>query len=220
MKVCTDSCLFGAWVANEIETDNQIQNILDIGTGTGLLTLMLAQKSNAAIAAIEINAGAALQAEENFLASNWGKRLTVLPIPVQQFSTAQKFDLIICNPPFFENNLLSPESGKNIAKHQGLLNLSDLFLYISQLLSENGIAAILIPYVLNKKTNQLANANNLFCCKEVNVKQTNRHGYFRSMQMFSRKKNEADIKQMSIKDENGTYTPEFVHLLKAYYLYL
>ena len=91
MKVCTDSCLFGAWVANEIETDNQIQNILDIGTGTGLLTLMLAQKSNAAIAAIEINAGAALQAEENFLASNWGKRLTVLPIPVQQFSTAQKF---------------------------------------------------------------------------------------------------------------------------------
>jgi len=96
MKVTTDGCLFGAWVADKMTNEVFKNNdCLDIGTGTGLLALMLAQKSNAAIAAIEINAGAALQAEENFLASNWGKRLTVLPIPVQQFSTAQKFDLIL-----------------------------------------------------------------------------------------------------------------------------
>ena len=220
MKVCTDSCLFGAWVANEIEKGNQIQNILDIGTGTGLLTLMLAQKTNAAITAIEINTDAALQASENFRLSPWNNKLTVFNTSLQKYKPQQKFDLIICNPPFFENNLLSPESGKNSAKHQGSLNLSDLFLYISQFLSENGIAAILIPYALNKKALELAIANNLYCCKEVNVKQTYRHKFFRSMQMFSRKNIEADKKQMSIKDENDLYTSDFVYLLKDYYLYL
>ena len=100
MKVCTDACLFGAFVANEIQ-DKTINHILDIGAGTGLLSLMLAQKSNAAIDAVEIDKSTYEQAEENISQSSWKEKITVYNSGIADFYSNYKYDLIISNPPFF-----------------------------------------------------------------------------------------------------------------------
>lgn len=220
MKVCTDSCLFGAWVADELCRENEIQSILDIGTGTGLLSLMLAQQCNASISAIEINESAAKQASENFAVSKWCNRLKILQVSLQLFLPLQKFDLIICNPPFFEKDLLSPSDEKNAAKHQGSLKLEELFDFCSKYLSSKGMAAILLPYHLAKKGMEIAEDFNLFCNNEMQVKQTTQHHYFRTMQIFSRGKTFFTQNEISIKDANGNYTIDFTNLLKGYYLKL
>ncbi len=220
MKVCTDSCLFGAWVANEMENEKSIHRILDIGTGTGLLALMLAQKSRASLMAIDIDGNAALQAQENFKASIWSNRLTAQHLSLQNYHPQQPFDLIICNPPFFENDLLSPDVNKNTAKHQGVLKLEELFMFIAQALSREGIAAILMPDNLSQKTREIAGLHQLFCFKEMKVRQSPQHAFFRTMLLLSHKKNERLISEMCIKDAEGHYTPEFISLLKDYYLHL
>src|SRR4051794_22993532 len=100
MKVCTDACIFGAFVARQIANRNlAVSNILDIGTGTGLLSLMLAQKMTAAIDAIEIDKAAFEQAKQNFEQSPWKSRLTIINTDARHFNPGNKFDCIISNPP-------------------------------------------------------------------------------------------------------------------------
>ena len=129
MKVCTDSCLFGAWVAEYLEQEkNSLKTILDIGTGTGLLSLMLAQKTTANIDAVEIEEAASLQASNNFLASPWNNRLQVYHAPIQLFKPIhpKSYVFIICNPPFYENNLKTDNQLKNLALHSEALSLANL----------------------------------------------------------------------------------------------
>ena len=128
MKVCTDSCLFGAWVASLIEKKEiNPETILDIGTGTGLLSLMLAQKTNAGIDAVEIDSNAFEQAKENILFSPWKDQIKIFNADIKQWNAPTKYDLIISNPPFYENDLLPEDDGKNISKHSAALNLEELF---------------------------------------------------------------------------------------------
>src|SRR5689334_11682345 len=125
MKVCTDACLFGAWTASAI-TNEQLPAglILDIGAGTGLLSLMLGQQlNNSIIHAIEIDAVAAQQAGDNFAASSWSEQLHVYNTAIQSFSPAQQYDFIITNPPFFQNDLASPNAQRNLALHSHQLSL-------------------------------------------------------------------------------------------------
>ena len=110
MKVCTDACIFGAWAAGKLkESSISVRHILDIGCGTGLLSLMLAQNTNADIDAVEINTDAASQAKENILQSPGINKIKVINASILEFVPEKNYDFIICNPPFYEDDLKSPD---------------------------------------------------------------------------------------------------------------
>ncbi|MFZ1529932.1 MAG: methyltransferase [Ferruginibacter sp.] len=221
MKVCTDACLFGAWVAAWASgEEKKINRILDIGTGTGLLSLMLAQKINAVIDTVEINRNAALQAKENIAATEWKEQIRVFETAVQDFSPAQKYNLIISNPPFFKNDLHSPAEDKNTAKHSSSLSFNELFEAIRNHISENGFAAILLPYHRKDEATVIAAKYGLHLLKEFSVKQGIHHNHFRTMLLFGDQPGILQLGEITIRGENSDYTESFKDLLKDYYLYL
>jgi tRNA1Val (adenine37-N6)-methyltransferase len=219
MKVCTDACLFGAWAGNRLQLKRPA-HILDIGTGTGLLSLMLAQQNMAAIEAVEIDPAAFLQAKENFAASPFTDRLQITNADIAGFTSGKKYDGIISNPPFFEDDLKSPQQNKNAAKHDTTLTLPVLLHRVKHLLTDDGWFAVLLPFHRADFFVTQSLQQNLFCNEKVVVRQTPGHHYFRAMLLFSANKTETANKEISIKDGQGNYTPEFISLLKDYYLYL
>lgn len=219
MKVCTDGCLFGAWAADRLQ-NTPVKTVLDIGTGTGLLSLLLAQKTTAVIDAVEIDADAFAQAKENFAQPVWKEQLHITNTGITAFTPEKKYDCIISNPPFFEDDLRSPQKNKNAAKHDTTLTLPVLLQQVKRLLKEDGYFMVLLPYhrvdyFINESAGQ-----QLFCNEKVLVKQTFKHNYFRGMLLFSANKTEPVTEDIIIKDETGNYTPGFTRLLKDYYLYL
>lgn len=218
MKVCTDSCLFGAWAA-PASHDKEPLYFLDIGTGTGLLSLMLAQRyTNAFIDAVEIDAAAADQANENFQSSPWNGRLKVFNCAVQDFDEARQYDFIICNPPFYEHDLKSSSGKKNAAMHSSQLAMQELIYHINRLLLPGGSFALLLPYSRQKIFETVAWQYNFKPVNKTLVKQTPGHPYFRSMLLF-KKNDELQVEgEIIIKDTGGNYTGEFMQLLKDYYL--
>lgn len=234
LKVSTDSCLFGAWVAKEVRskkyevrsagtpltTHHSSLAILDIGAGTGLLMLMLAQKNNARIDGIEIDEPSYEQAKDNCEASVWKDRLQLFHADVKQFSFSKKYNLILSNPPFYEGDLKSGAANRNIAMHDAGLKLDELITIVDTNLSEDGSFAVLLPYARASYMIELAAAANLHLQKHVQVKQTIKHGYFRSLLLFAYATTEPVIEELAIKDADNNYTVDFVNLLKDYYLYL
>lgn len=224
MKVCTDACLFGAWVtAYVIETKKDPSPILDIGTGTGLLSLMMAQKLTGTIDAVEIDAAAAAQAHDNISSSPWAKSIVVHNKSIQEFAALKKnelYPLIISNPPFFENDLTSPHSKKTLAKHEANLSMHELLLLSSKLLQTNGTIALLIPWNRLEKLISMANLLHLHPAVIVNIRQSVQHHYFRSIVLLEKSATALQTFDMAIKEMNGNYTNDFIDLLKDYYLYL
>jgi tRNA1Val (adenine37-N6)-methyltransferase len=219
MKVCTDACLFGAWVADFIR-DIHAQSILDIGAGTGLLSLMLAQQSGARIDAVEVDQEAYEQTGENFLASPWSDRLQVHHESVQNFKPSYKYDLIISNPPFYENDLRSPDKQRNTAMHGSQLSFSELLEDTKRLLKEDGNAAFLIPAERHETFELLLQQDDFMIIKKAFVQQTENHRPFRAMYMVNFSGNDKSIESAITIKENGIYTDEFNRLLKSYYLYI
>jgi len=221
MKVCTDACLFGAYTADLIIKEHiSITQCLDIGTGTGLLSLMLAQKLDCAIDAVEIDNRSYRQAAGNFRHSPWNNRLAVFNTDINKFETEKKYDCIISNPPFFEGDLKSDEQSKNAAKHDSTLTLIELLEKVLDLLTGDGIFAVLLPYKRVKYFIEEAEKKGLHLFHRAMVKQTPLHSQFRGMLYFSRKHTESTKKEIAIKNEMGDYSPRFTELLKDYYLYL
>lgn len=219
MKVCTDACLFGAWVANKIEKSKAAPaNILDIGAGTGLLSLMLAQQCEAYIDAIEINADAALQATANMKAAPWNTRMQLRQIALQEFNPENKYDIIISNPPFFELDLKSDNDEKNAAKHDSTLKFDELVSFIKVHLSITGMSAVLIPFSRYEYFISLLKVAGLFIQESLVVKQTPTHTPFRWMLLFSHSEIiNPEVNELTIKDSMGNYSEEFTLLLKDYY---
>jgi tRNA1Val (adenine37-N6)-methyltransferase len=221
MKVCTDACLFGAYTATLIEEGKlTATNILDIGTGTGLLSLMLAQKTPAQIDAVEIDKAAFYQARENFEESPWKERLKVFHSSILQFDSAKKYDCIISNPPFFEKDLKSDDDKKNAAKHDSTLTLQQLLEVVTKYLEDNGVFVVLLPYHRINYCIEEAEKAGLYLSKKVLVKQTPLHAWFRGMLFFSRQQTISTKEEISIRDKMGDYTNKFMDLLQDYYLYL
>ncbi|MDQ6812855.1 MAG: methyltransferase [Bacteroidota bacterium] len=220
MKVCTDACLFGAWVA-EIIVNAQlpVKRILDIGSGTGLLSLMLAQKSTASIDAIEIDEAAAEQAQENFKQSKYKSRLHLIHTDIRTYNVDEVYDLVISNPPFFDNHLKSEHKQRNIALHSQLLNYTELISAAKAALKPGGVFAILLPFSRSAAFIAMAATHNLLLNQHLALQQTERHPPFRSIMLFSLQHRKTVNSTLTIKEE-GEYTLNFTTLLKDYYLFL
>lgn len=218
MKVCTDACLFGAVVAG---SGLSITNGLDIGTGTGLLALMLAQQNKELIIdAVELDAPAAEQAGQNAAASPWANRIHVFHEDIVNFHAGKKYDCIISNPPFFEDDLLSPDKAKNNAKHHASLSLIRLLQVVEKQLATGGYFAVLLPFHRVDYFIDEALRFGLHLYRQVSVKQTPLHSFFRGILFFGHDKMDPQKSEMAIKDEENQYSVEFAALLKDYYLYL
>ncbi len=221
LKVSTDSCLFGAWAAEYVQFKMfDVRCMLDIGSGTGLLMLMLAQRSNAMIDGIEIDESSYKQAKQNIEASPWKERLNLFYGDAKQFGFTKKYDFIISNPPFYEGDLKSDASNRNIAMHDEGLKLEELLQVVDANLKDDGSFAVLLPYYRADVFIKYAAEKNVHLAKRMNVKQSVTHSCFRTILLFERKKTEVLVQELSIKNTSNQYTEQFAELLKDYYLYL
>lgn len=221
LKVCTDSCLFGAWVSHSFAV---AKNALDIGTGTGLLALMVAQKQlNTNILALEIDEKSAALAKQNFESSPWTNSLKLENSSLQDFSdktSTNSFDIIFCNPPFFENQLTSSNQTRNLAKHSSQLTRQELANAIFQLLTENGSAFILLPEFEADDFVTIASGFGLFLTEQKTVRNKPNRAVFRQMMRFEKNQKGLAQSEIIIYESDKVYTQDFVELLKPYYLYL
>lgn len=221
MKVTTDGCLFGAWSASQVRSqESEVRSILDIGTGTGLLSLMLAQQCKVNIDAIEIDKSAAEQARENVLHSPFAGRITVHCTDIHDFAFSEKYDVIISNPPFYEKELKSNKTNKNIAHHNEGLLLKDLLNLIKNNLSTTGRFYLLLPYKRKEETERLIIDAGLSALHTIFVRQSVTHDYFRMMICGGHAPYDTITNEISICKQDSSYTDEFIGLIKAYYLKL
>lgn len=222
LKVTTDSCIFGAWTAKKLAAfEYHVSGCLDIGAGTGLLMLMLAQQFAGSIHGIEIDKDAYEQATENIKTSPWYNRIQLFHNDAKIFSATQQYDFIISNPPFFENDLKSPVKKNNFAKHGDGLALADLLELVNRNLTQRGSFSVLLPiHRLDYFIAQAAN-HELFVQNQLLIRQSHTHPFFRAALILNRK-NSGIIKkeELTIRQTPDKYTVSFIELLKPYYLYL
>lgn len=216
MKVGTDGVLLGAWF-NCKET----HHILDIGTGTGLLAIMAAQRSDAKITAVEIDANACIDAITNFDNSPWANRLELLNLPIQEFAKdcTETFDCIICNPPFFSNSLKTSSEERNLARHDDSLTPADLFDCVAKLLTGNGLISIIIPVERLDEYEIEAQKHQLFSIRKTTIQPTVNHPPHRIMVEFSYNKLIPTEENLII-EQGGrhNYSTEYINLTKDFYL--
>jgi len=224
MKVTTDGCLFGAWVAEEMKNEKfKIKNVLDIGAGTGLLSLMLAQNNTSiAIDTIEIDHEAYDQAKENASSSPFADRVNVIHADVKIFPFIKKYDAVISNPPFYDKEIAPLDIQRSVAHHQSGLTLNELVPLVKANLSREGNFFLLLPFKRNEEIKKIFLKQNLGISKIVFVRQSTRHAYFRMMLAgrLDKSAGETSIDEISIWDDHQQYTDRFKHLLKNYYLHL
>lgn len=215
LKVGTDAILLGAWACTE-----NAEKILDIGCGCGIITLMLAQRSNATIDALEIDFNSTEEAKRNAEISEWKNRINIQNISFQDFIKDKKevYDLIVSNPPYFSNSLKSNDLNKNLAKHNDSLSYKELASGISKLLKTNGKATIILSKSESKTFKNIALENGLYCNKEMEVFPKTGLKSNRLLMQFEKQKLEPEIKKISILDSNNKHTTEFINLCKDFYL--
>lgn len=214
MKVGTDAVLLGSWV----KYDNPL-SILDIGSGTGVISLMMAQRfNNSDITAIEIDKEAFIESNINFKNSKWNNRLNCIHDALQTYKFSQKFDLIISNPPYFKSTTPSKSESRKIARHENCLKMEELLFYSSKLLKSDGIIAIIIPYerFLDIKTYIIQ--ENLFLKRICKIKGNKKAHIKRIMLEISKNENETISEQLIIEEDRHQYTKEYKRLCKEFYL--
>ncbi len=217
MKVGTDGVLLGAW----IETKNARQ-ILDIGTGSGLIALMMAQKSKAQINAIDIDKQSAKQAQSNFQKSPWKAQLNAEHISLQEFckNATQKYDLIVSNPPFFVNSLKSPSNNKNRSKHTDELTYEELVHGITNFLTSKGRACLILPYAESKLFVNIALVENIYLNKRLKIRPKATKEINRVLMEFSFHKTKLKENEIYLREENNKFSEDYDSLCKNYYLKL
>jgi tRNA1Val (adenine37-N6)-methyltransferase len=216
MKVTTDACLFGAWCADQLKTATRLK-ALDIGTGTGLLSLMIAQKCALHIDAVEIDPEAAMQAAENRTAAGF-ENISILQGDIRGLHLS-RYDIIFSNPPFYEQEIPSAQEGKRVAHHSDGLSWQELFAFIATHLSVEGMAYLLLPSKRRKELDGLLQKHGLYLSLEVSVQPTPAQAPSRLMIAFGKKQRPLKRENIVIAQVSG-YSEAFTALLKDYYLYL
>lgn len=218
MKVGVDGVLLGAWA----DISHRPQTVLDIGTGTGLLALMLAQRSDAAqIDALEIDADAFEEAVENFEQSPWNDRLFCFHASLNDFMDElqdETYDLMVCNPPYFSANVPAPDPKRKLARQSDSLPFEDVLEASGILLSDDGVLCVVIPYAEEKRFCELAATENLFINRIMRVKGTPESPIKRSLLSLSRRKTEVDVQELVIENARHDYTQGYKTLTGDFYL--
>ncbi len=219
MKVGTDGVLLGAW------TDvGQSKNILDVGTGTGLIALMVAQRNPAAaIWAIDIDSGAVVQAKENVANSSFADRMTVELCDFRHCASQwpNKFDLIISNPPWFGNSLLSPDAGRTKARHSVSLTLEELLHSAAGCLNQYGTLALILPFDKREELKAMSAKHGFFLKRETIVYPLPDSLPKRLLTEWMRLPLENPLQsRLIIEHARHQYSGEFVDLVREFYLYM
>ncbi len=217
MKIGTDAVLLGAWVSLK----QQPFSILDIGAGTGVLALMLAQRSSAeVIDALEIDAPAYEECVENFEHSPWGDRLFCYHATLEEFfeEIDDVYDMIVCNPPFYAETYKTDNSQRDLARFQDAMPFEHLVESAAKLLSEQGSFSVVIPHKEETHFSTLAKAHGLYPNAILHVKGHPEAPVKRSLITYSRKPSETAYSSLTIELERHVYTEDYINLTKAFYI--
>jgi len=213
MKVGTDGCLLGAWFS----TCNS-KKILDIGCGTGLISLMAAQRSNAQVTGIEIDATAAEKAVENVKNSPWSDRIRIENIDINKYSPCDLFDTIVSNPPYFANSLKCDNKQRTLARHTDALTPAQFFRKSAELLTEDGKISIIIPAETVAGWEAEATIKGFSLQRKTAVRTTPKKAPKRVLAEFGRRPCTPITDELIFETSPGTYSNEATMLLQEFYL--
>lgn len=214
MKISTDAILLGSLC----EADNP-KRILDIGTGTGVIALMLAQRfEQAQLSTVELDEDAAGQAEENFAESKFASRIKLTQGKIQEFKDSEGFDLIVSNPPYFPDHLKSSDEQRNKALHTDTLSFEELIDSIQRLLALEGNFWVILPPRQMEELIKLAAKQQLYLAKEISIRDKSSKPAFRKVACFSKKEEEVNQTDIRLKEENGEYSTAYRALLAGFLL--
>ena len=214
MKVGTDGFLLGA-----LSPLNNPQRILDIGTGTGLVALMLAQQTTALVDALEIDQQAAVQANANFKASPWSDRMNLIPQAFEDFKTDERYDLIVSNPPYFIQAYISPNQQRNTARHAENDFLGVWMYKIRDLLNGKGRMSFIVPYDLYAKIVGHAQLVGLYQQQCIAIKSFEKDVPKRVIVVFGKEEEESLYNDFIIYEKVNSYTAGYKELAKPFFLY-
>jgi tRNA1Val (adenine37-N6)-methyltransferase len=217
MKVGTDGVLLGAWIMPE----KHISSILDIGTGTGLLALMLAQKTAARIDAIDIDESSVEQAKENFNDSTWKKRLTAIHCSLQNFTrqVSGKYDLIVSNPPYFSDSIKTTHNSRMLARHTDeSLSFDELIDCVVNLLAADGTFHLILPIKEGALFEKLAFSRKLFATHITQVMTRKGKPAKRLLMSFRLKRIEKKTDELIIQNDDGDFSNQYRKLTSDFYL--
>ncbi|WP_020596040.1 tRNA1(Val) (adenine(37)-N6)-methyltransferase [Spirosoma panaciterrae] len=225
MKVCTDACVLGAYADVGEGLDSSGVRLLDIGTGTGLLALMAAQRNpSIRVDAVEIDERAFAQATENSAASPFKERVTVFHSRIQDFGDERIYDRILTNPPFYTNHLRSPDAAVNRALHTDELPFGALIEAVARLMKPDGQWWVLLPPYEAGKLAELAQRSGLYPFRRLSIRHHAQKPFFRVITGFSYSQSDVSDQTLTIYEHNAqsksgmAYTPEFRALLQDFYL--
>lgn len=215
MKVGTDGVLLGAWAAV-----GKSHRILDIGTGTGLIALMTAQRSlpDARIVALEIDEAAALQAQENVGRSPWKDRIEVICTDFRLYRPEEKFDTIVSNPPYFVDSLACPDKQRSTARHNQSLTHTELIEGAAALLTDRGELMMVLPTDVEERVREVAMCNGLYAIRQLNVITKPGGEPKRILIAFSFQQQECLTEELLTERSRHQYSDEYIALTKEYYL--
>lgn len=220
MKVGTDAVLLGAWCSVE----NYPDTILDIGAGTGIVALMIAQRSDAmTIDAVELDEDAYEQTVDNFEKSDWGDRLYCYNASFQEFAEEiaeeeETYDLIVSNPPFYTDEYETEDAARNKARFTSSLSFEELIMGVSNILSENGVFSVIIPFKEEESFINTATKYKLFLNKVCRVQGNETSEIKRSLLSFSFEELKIEETSLIIEVDRHKYTEDYINLTKDFYL--